>query len=307
MGTTTGISWTDATWNPLRGCTRVSEGCRHCYAEIVAARFSGPGQPYEGLAHKVGGEARWTGDVRFIAHHLTDPLRWRDPRRIFVNSMSDLFHEQVPAAWLDQIFAVMLLAPRHTFQVLTKRPEGMRAYLTLATTHERVVDAARVLFERRRKVVLDAPLLRFAGFTARPWPLPNVHLGVSVEHQRAADQRIPLLLETPAAVRWLSAEPLLGPIDLRSFAPFLAHLGAAGIECDHGHDACPICDRGIDWVVVGGESGRDHRPMDLAWARGLWEQCCEAYVPFYFKQRSGPRSGLTDGVEENLLVREFPR
>ncbi|EQD41740.1 Phage Gp37Gp68, partial [mine drainage metagenome] len=193
MGDRTGISWTDATWNPLRGCSRVSAGCVHCYAEIVAARFSGPDQPYEGLLHPI--THGWNGQLRFVEGALEQPLRWSRSRLIFVNSMSDLFHENVPDDWIDRIFAVMALAPRHTFQVLTKRPERMLAYLgQLTDNREHAIGAQMLAISRGRDPGL--PEL----------PLPNVWLGVSVEDQAAADVRIPLLLQCPATVRWLSCE-----------------------------------------------------------------------------------------------------
>lgn len=218
-----GISWTEETWNPIRGCSRVSEGCRFCYAERVAARFSGIGQPYQGLAriHDVNkvaadgkkylaGEPRWTGEVRFIPEHLEDPLRWKRPRRIFVNSMSDLFHEKVQDEWIDRIFAVMALAPRHQFQVLTKRPERMVAYLRPSSElRGRVLGRAWEMLGH-----YDMKKYHHENIMERPFPLPNVWLGVSVEDQKTADERIPLLLQTPAAIRWVSAEPLLSAIDM---------------------------------------------------------------------------------------------
>ncbi len=226
MADNTKIEWTDATWNPLRGCSRVSEGCRHCYAEGVAARFSGPGLKFEGIAHRVGGEARWTGKVILVEEKLGEPLRWRRPRRIFVNSMSDLFHEELPDMAIDQVFAVMGKASWHTFQVLTKRAARLRAYMS----------------QRR--------------------PLPNVWLGVSVEDQAAAEERVPALLAAPAALRFLSCEPLLGPLSLQKY------LGEGG----------------IDWVISGGESGPRARPPEPCWFRSLRDQCRAAGVPFFFKQ-----------------------
>lgn len=249
MADRTMIEWTDATWNPIRGCSRVSEGCRHCYAETVAARFSGPGQPYEGLAHRVrrpdgGSEARWTGKIAVVESAMDQPLRWRRPRRIFVNSMSDLFHDGVPDEVIDRVFRVMSMARHHTFQVLTKRPERMRRYLTSGTVEGRISYQGRAI-----------------------WPLPNVWLGVSVEDQRTADERIPILLDTPAAVPWISAEPLIGPLDLTRY--FFSPLDFI---------------RGLGWVVVGGESGPGARPMHPDWARSLRDQCATAGVPFLFKQ-----------------------
>lgn len=268
MADKTKIEWTDATWNPIRGCTVVSEGCRNCYAMQAAARFSGEGQAYEGLAYRNESGAHWTGKVRLIEKHLKDPLRWQRPRRIFVNSMSDLFHPEVHDEWIDQIFAVMRRAlPKHTFQVLTKRPERMLRYLTHATLNGTVAEM------RVQKLAPANTPQHWYHATNWHWPLPNVWLGISVEDQESADERVPLLLETPAAVRWVSAEPLLGPIDLRVNNPYqVAHGGYR-----------PVIDD-LDWIVVGGESGPGARPMHPDWARALRDQCVAAGVPFFFKQ-----------------------
>lgn len=264
MADKTGIEWTDATWNPIRGCSRVSEGCRNCYAETVAGRFSGPGLPYEGLIAKGG---QWNGNITLVPGLLDQPLRWRRPRRIFVNSMSDLFHENVPDDFIDKVFAVMALAPQHTFQVLTKRPDRMLEYLTKRT------DPTGVLPVR----FASAEFSSKAGYSTYPWrfPLPNVWLGVSAEDQKTADERIPLLLQTPAAVRWISAEPMLGPINLEMY--FEQWPDHNGVRVVQGYP-------GLDWVVVGGESGSEARPMHPDWASSLRDQCKDADVPFLFKQ-----------------------
>lgn len=206
-----GIAWTDQTWNCIRGCSRVSEGCRHCYAEGVAARFSGPGQPYEGLALRKTSGPAWTGDVRFVPEHLGDPLKWKRPRRVFVNSMSDLFHEKVTDEQIAQVWAVMLLAPHHTFQVLTKRAERMREVLMDPDFYRLVLEAADDL--RRERPGLTG--IGISDPTHRPakW----IWLGVSAENQATANERVPLLLQTPAAVRFVSAEPLLSALDLRRY------------------------------------------------------------------------------------------
>lgn len=256
MGDKTGIEWTDATWNPVRGCSKVSDGCKHCYAETVAARFSGPGQPYEGTITN----GRWNGTIRAAMDHLQDPLHWRRPRRIFVNSMSDLFHEEIPAEVLGSIFHVMAEAKQHTFQVLTKRPERMVQWFN-------------------------------EPFANRFGSLPNVWLGVSVENQQAADERIPLLLQTPAAVRFLSCEPLLGAIDLSAWLPQVNSCQNTITDPD-GKDAYRRMINAaarrigptIDWVIAGGESGSGARPMHPEWARKLRDQCYRAFVPFFFKQ-----------------------
>lgn len=269
------IEWTDATWNPIRGCSRVSEGCRNCYAERLAERFAGAGQPFEGVAYPNGGRdvdlkieslakfgksTGWTGDVRFIPELLEQPLHWKRPRKIFVNSMSDLFHEKMQTEWIDQIFAAMLVCPQHTFQILTKRPERMRNYLS-------TVGARQIEPHMQR--------LR-AGYGRLDWPWRNVWLGVSVEDQKTADARIPVLLQTPAAVRWVSYEPALGPVDFSAW-PKRVWLRVVG---DDGS-----AERGrIDWVVAGGESGPGARLAHPAWFRTARDQCQAAGVPFFFKQ-----------------------
>ena len=303
----TSIEWTKGddgtsgkTWNPVRGCSRVSAGCEHCYAERVAARFSGPGQPYEGLARMDEGQARWSREVRLVPEHLADPLRWKRPRRVFVNSMSDVFHEKLTNEEIAAVFGVMAATPRHTFQVLTKRPERMRDWFRWASRYGQSIHATTVLREQAtlfigatrprasfgRDVDLDAMLRSDAV-----WPLPHVWLGVSVEDQHRADERIPLLLATPAAVRFVSAEPLLEGVDLSRWLDWRTHR-----KCEHcsaiGPDGevCPHCRKvglafpALDWVICGAESGSGARPMKLDWARWLREQCAGAGVPFFLKQ-----------------------
>jgi protein gp37 len=283
-----GISWTEQTWNPIRGCSRASEECLLCYAQFIAARFSGPGHPYEGLAKTTSKGANWTGVVRFIEEHLLDPLRWKRPRRVFVNSMSDLFHEDLPKPVIDLIVAVMALADQHTFQVLTKRVDRMRQYLTDPDLHARLVMAESLV----RSSAAAAGVKVKAG-KVMAWPLPNVWWGMSAGNQKWFDDRYPDLqaCRPHAAILWLSAEPLIGPLSLKMAKPFLAHLGAAPVACTHGFDACPTCDAGIDWVVAGGESKNqgadspiDPRPMMPHWVRLLRDQCAAAHVPFHFKQ-----------------------
>jgi protein gp37 len=263
------IEWTDATWNPVRGCSRVSEGCRNCYAERIAARFNGfqfdgmaadsvRFQPFSGFAEMTKAGPRWTGKVELIESKLDEPLHWKKPRRIFVNSMSDLFHESLPDEAIDRVFAVMALCPQHTFQVLTKRPERM---LRWASEGINVRQRVQTLGENIRwagpkRNQQDASFTPFNDRTH--WPLPNLHLGVSCENQ-ATKPRIEFLRQTPAAVRFLSLEPLLeniGVIDLT----------------------------GIHQVIVGGESGPGARPMNPDWVRSIRDQCVAAGVPFFFKQ-----------------------
>lgn len=265
MSDRSNIEWTDATWNPVTGCTKVSPGCDHCYAETLAERFRGtPGHYYEqGF------------DLTLRPEKLDQPLRWKRPRLVFVNSMSDLFHDAVPDDYIAQVFAVMSVAKHHTFQLLTKRHGRMRALLRPGAVVE-PMPGNRIPF----RLLVNVHRLRL-GYPVLPdsaradgsyaWPLPNVWLGVSVEDQKRADLRVPALLDTPAAVRFLSCEPLLGRVDLSLYLS-----DERGIES-----------RGVrpDWVIVGGESGKGARPMHPDWARLLRDQCETAGVPFHFKQR----------------------
>jgi len=284
----TKIEWTDATWNPIRGCSRVSEGCRNCYAERVAARFSGIGQPFHGLAEmKVFGtigsdvpdrvEPHWTGKVELIDDVLSAPLHWKKPRSIFVNSMSDIFHEKVNPEWIDRIFCTMAVCPQHTFQILTKRPAQMRDWFSTGFRG----NATSMYIEKA--LVSVFPKLSPMGIPA--WPLPNVWLGVSVEDQKTADERIPLLLQTPAAVRWVSYEPALGPVDLRA-VHYENVTEIDSLTGDHGvyRPLAGKSERKISWVVCGGESGPGARAMNPEWARSARDQCQAAGVPFFFKQ-----------------------
>lgn len=277
-----GIAWTDETWNPIRGCSKVSAGCAHCYAETMAARFCGDGQPYAGLIE--GG--RWSGKVRMVPEHLKDPLRWRRPRRVFVNSMSDLFHESLSFQDIASIFGVMAAAPEHTFQVLTKRAKRMAEFFAWLKQEGDAIHPFEKGRTTERMVVLGQAFdwvnaLERGG----PWPLPNVWLGVSVENQTAADERIPILLQVPAAVRWISMEPLLGPVDLTMIqhgAHVFDALGGGGFH-ETSFEPLPAPAR-LDWVVVGGERGPKARPMHPGWVQRLRDQCATAHVPFLMKQ-----------------------
>lgn len=305
MGDRSRIEWTEATWNPVRArnretggnghfCVHVSEGCRNCYAERMQPRFRNP--------IRYAAQDRAKVEIVLDDKMLTDPLRWRRPRMIFVCSMTDLFADFVTDAMIDKVFAVMALCPQHTFQVLTKRPERMRAWASDPRTPFRIARAAVDLWTDG---AVDAPLMgatwpvRSIGDDAfdpddivlECWPLPNVWAGTSAEDQDTAAARIPELLATPAAVRWISAEPLLGAVDVYGGDPD-PRLG--GVEAGPGlslgqwwrHDDPPGSPPrpGLDWVVCGGESGSKARPMHPDWARSLREQCKAAGVPFFFKQ-----------------------
>lgn len=274
MGDKTGISWTDSTWNPIRGCSRVSAGCTGCYAETVANRFKGEGQPYEGLVDHNG---RWNGTVRVVESAMDQPLRWQRQRRIFVNSMSDLFHANLAVEDIADVFAIMALAHWHTFQVLTKRSARMREILNDPAFRE-------IVRERWASMALTKNQLDRGHPHHMPWPLPNVYLGVSVEDQRVI-HRVADLVETPAVLRFLSCEPLISSVDLSGF------LGECrcNVEAMEGAGqhapSCPATrPRPIGWVIVGGESGANARPMHPDWARSLRDQCQDAGVPFFFKQ-----------------------
>ena len=277
MGDKTKIEWTDATWNPIRGCSPISPGCKNCYAARNARRFSGPGAPFEGLVRiNATGEptGEWNGQVRFVEKHLLDPLKWKAPRRIFVNSVSDLFHDNVTDEQRDRIFAVIFAANRHTFQVLTKRPKRMYEYFSPDNpryTARKIVDAAHAM-----GIMGDSSLGVFD--CDLHFPLMNVWLGTSAEDQQRADARIPWLLKTPTALRFVSCEPLLGPITL----PYGSLNVGPGSSLHREQQGW--CDRGLDWVICGGESGPGARPMHPEWARSLRDQCQAAAVPFFFKQ-----------------------
>ena len=243
MGDRSQIEWTDATWNPITGCTYVSEGCANCYAARLAATRLRHHPTRSGLVDSHG---NWTGETRFNEEVLEQPLRWQRPRRIFVVAHGDIFHESVPDEWIDSIFAVIGLCPQHVFQVLTKRPYRMYSYIRFEPVY------------------------------------PHVHLGVSAEHQDAFDERAKILSRTPAAVRWLSLDPLLGPIRM----PFPA---------------------AFDWVVVGGESGPNARPMKPAWARFLRDQCASHDVPFHFKQWGGRTAKAGGRLLDGEIHDAFPK
>jgi protein gp37 len=269
MATSSNIEWTDASWNCLAGCEAVSPGCAHCYAATMTRRLEAMGQAdYTGLTTA----KHFNGTVRCLPDKLTIPLKWRKPRRVFVNSMSDLFHEDVPDEFIDRVFAVMAVCPQHTFQVLTKRAERMSDYCRRlpATYIHQVADDFGALSE-----------LRDIHF-----PLPNVWLGVSAEDQQRADERIPWLLKTPAAVRFVSAEPLLGPIDFLSWLA-LGPGKAAWHLATYG-DSQPL-----HWIIVGGESGSGARPCNADWVRSIVGQCKAAGVVACFVKQMG--SNLVDG------------
>jgi len=265
--TKTKIEWADEVWNPVTGCVKISEGCRHCYAERIAARFW---------------KDRKFTDVQIHEDRLSEPMRWKRPRRVFVNSMSDLFHPMVPVDFIANVFAVMALARQHTYMVLTKRAARMYDVLASNSFVQEYKDCIEILSEGSINGVF--------------YPLDNVWLGVSAETQKEADQRIPILLQMPAVRRFASIEPMLGPISLQGYD------GKLSRNFLDPHYMGERWKRGpLDWVIVGGESGPGSRPMHPDWVRMLRDQCTISGVPFFFKQwgewwPGHPQYGDTDSV-----------
>jgi len=329
MAGKTKIEWTGPggkTWNPLAGCSVMSPGCKNCYAANMARRLEamadahlartgepGPLDHYRGTTTSVVKPERtiplWTGAVHLASQNiLLAPLRWPKATTIFVNSMSDLFHENVTDEQIDQIFAVMALCPQHTFQILTKREKRMRRYIENASL---ALDAS--LGSKISSIAATLPLKD----RKYQWPLPNVWLGVSVEDQARADERISWLLGTPAAARFLSCEPLLGPVSLRR-VPFIdgdpknARDALTGFSYMFAKGEGARADQiiefqtprmpSIDWVIVGGESGPEARPMHPDWARQLRDECVAAGVPFFFKQWGAWAPYPMDGSSREWMI-----
>lgn len=337
MGDKTSIEWADATWNPVAGCSKVSPGCAHCYAEAVTARYAGRRGWID--EHRPWTPANAGHNVLLRPHKLEEPLRWGKPRRIFVNSMSDLFHEQIPDDFIARVFAVMADTQRHTFQVLTKRPERAKKLLGGAWIQNEIDE--------------------WTTSSGTPWPLPNVWLGTSIENRQFV-HRADLLRETPAAVRFISAEPLLGPLLrerqrdgylIRERRGRLYRVPVSQRTWADGKTVPELDLTGIDQLIVGGESGRGARPMNLEWARALLAatRCpacggtgwicsatglpvglpcdvagCDGPCPssdgcaachatgfttaFFLKQIGGARAGSRlEALPEDLQVREWPR
>jgi protein gp37 len=257
----TKIQWTDESWNPIIGCTKISEGCLNCYAEKMANRLSAIAlsKSNEEIGFDISGignyslvtnNGKWNGITKKVPSALEKPFHWKKPRKIFVCSMGDLFHESVPFEWIDQIFMIIAQLSRHTFQILTKRPDVMLKY-----------------FSRFKFKLFDT--------WEYEWPLNNVWLGVTTENQEQADKRISILLQIPAKVRFISCEPLLNEIHIERYLIS----GADGFpeEMDKYHDW-------IDWVIVGPETGPKARPMQKEWIDNLAIQCLNFDVPFFDKK-----------------------
>lgn len=305
------IEWTDETWNPTTGCTPVSAGCLNCYAATFAHR--GLTESHRGLTALRDGRAVFNGKIKLHEERLKIPLGWKNPRRVFVDSMSDLFHAGVPFDFVDRVFAVMALCPQHTFQILTKRPERMAEYLNSVGRGGDIAGADPCPTRTRERFEPRIPTLRADEMI----PLSNVWLGTSIENQDTADERIPHLLKCPAVVRFLSYEPALGPVRIRGE-------GCAGCFNEGGVYAghlvpCRFCCP-IDWVIAGGESGHGSRPANIEWFRSARDQCKAAGIPFFMKQLGAiaaemdsyplvlrhAKGGDPSEWPADLRVREFP-
>jgi len=296
----TSIEWTRSeagtpgyTWNAIRGCSKVSSGCKNCFAERMAARFCGEGQPYHGLIR----DGKWSGEVRFIPEMLAAPLHWKKPSLVFVNSMSDLFHESLSFEQIAAVYGVIASCPQHTFQILTKRAERMVEFYEWIRSEtaehgdfigDTLCSLSSAELADGSDEDHDAKFWKLRNMVdGLKWPLPNVHVGVSVENQAAADERIPYLLRCPAAVRWISAEPLLSGLDIRKYLkPTL--VANNGERLQHPDPKVPSTggtwEWGLDWIVVGTESGPGRRPSDVAWFDSIIDQCKSANVPVFVKQ-----------------------
>ncbi|MGE4193047.1 MAG: DUF5131 family protein [Pseudodesulfovibrio sp.] len=298
----TKIEWTDKTWNPIVGCSKVSPACDHCYAEKMAFRLAhNPKAPIE-YRNVVTDAGTWNGKTALVESTLGTPLHWRKPCRVFVGSMTDLFHEDTPDEWIGKVFATMALSSHITFQVLTKRPERMHRFINGIHNTIGVVDP------RQPDGPNDPVLVQHVK-----WPLPNVWLGVTVENQEQADKRIPILLDTPAAVRFVSVEPMLGPVDLEGVGRDLNALeGVWAVKSPGENNEYDIFDTpALDWVICGGETGPGARPMWEPWARDLMEQCEADGIPFFFKKWGayrGPDDWKIPAGDKigGRIIREFP-
>jgi protein gp37 len=270
------IAWADAVWDPVRGCSRKSAACVNCYAETETALNSQAGGWGEGFASVTPDGLKWTGKVAIHEEKLAMPLGVEKPSRIFVNAFADVFHEEMTDAMIDRVFAVMAAAPQHCYVILTKRQKKMQTYMADPATLGRVAANVAAL-----------------GFDAKAasWPPANVWLGVTTENQKEAERRVPTLLQTPAAVRFIAAEPLLSAVELKP--EWLPHAGASGPT--------------IDWVMGGGESGPNARPIDLGWVRALRDQCARTGTPFYWNDwgtmmpdGQAPKDGSPDAANRYL-------
>lgn len=269
----TKIEWAEETWNPIVGCNPISPGCKNCYAERMAYRLSHAlgkigtdvSDAWVGYSTVIGDNKKWNGKTDFVHSALDKPLHWKKPRTIFICSMGDLFHESVLFEWIDDVFGVMTTNPQHTYLILTKRPERMYDYIEYM--NQNIADAG------------------FEGYD----PPSFIWLGVTAENQEQADKRIPILLSIPAAKRFVSIEPMLGPVDLRELRlPKSNFVYDSILGRKHSNyyqsDWYSESSNKLDWIITGSESGPGRRPMNQDWVRSLRDQCITADVPFLLKQ-----------------------
>lgn len=286
----TKIEWTDKAWNPIIGGSKVSPACDNCYAERMAFRLAhNPKAPLE-YKQVVNDFGNWKGKTSLVSSTLEKPLHWRKPCLVFVGSMTDLFHEDTPDEWLDRVFAIMARTHWHTFLVLTKRPKRAKAYLCDKDTPLRAETCLRHRRVTRKEKNIPDAIIHNGRLFPR-WPLPNVWLGVIVEDQRIADEHIPILLDTPAAIRFVSVEQMLGPINLLGYINIPSHFEWEGTK------ELPV----LDWVICRGRIGPGEKLMNPDWSRSLRVQCREAGVPFFFGHL--PKEIKVPG---DLLIRQFP-
>jgi len=299
----TKIEWTNETWNPVVGCSKISEGCLNCYAEKMAVRLASiyerdiskknlkpytsvvtPSKYYTLEASRE--PRRWNGKTAFVESALEKPLHWKKPRMIFVCSMSDLFHESVPFEWIDKVMAIIALCPQHTFQILTKRPERLLEYYQQEPRGQidhAIIDGISYFVGRGKKYAGKGLTKHLRGYEGL-WPLPNLWLGVTIENEKYK-HRANVLSEIPAAMRFISNEPLLS--DIRYTTDELRH---------------------IDWLIIGCESGPKRRPCKLEWVRNIVSQCKAANVPVFIKQLNinGKVEHNIEKFPEDLRIREYP-
>lgn len=300
------IEWTGQSWNPIVGCSIKSTGCKVCYAMPMAARLAAMGiEQYKGLTEKTKTGAVWTGKIAFAKSVFEAPLKRKKPETYFVNSMGDLFHEDVPFAWVDKVFAVIALCPHHIFQILTKRSDRMLEYMRQERCDEINSHAGELMDWQEMPEV--------------SWPPANAWMGVSAENQDRWDERVPDLLKTPAAIRWVSVEPMLEHINAqqiflkdeeRIVEPLtgdwqdgVVDAGDRLVGVDSKYGSGPK----VDWLVCGGESGHRARPFKTEWMQSLLEQAKASGTAFFAKQTGGASKSKLPEIPADLLIREFPK